>query len=139
MLTITDEVTIPDEELLFEAIRAQGAGGQHVNKSSTAIQLRYDIANGTLPEPYRTRLLELRDRRITKDGVIVIKAQQHRSQEQNRTEAITRLRELIESVLHTPKTRRATRPTLSSARRRIEAKKRRGEIKRLRKNPKDWT
>ncbi len=139
MLTITDELTIPDEELVFEAIRAQGAGGQHVNKSSTAIQLRYDIANGTLPEPYRTRLLALRDRRITKDGVIVIKAQQHRSQEQNRNEALARLRELIESVLHTPKTRRATRPTRSAAQRRINAKKRRGEIKKLRQNPDDWT
>ena len=139
MLTITDALTIPDEELLFEAIRAQGAGGQHVNKSSTAIQLRYDIANGTLPEPYRTRLLALRDRRITKDGVIVIKAQQHRSQEQNRNEALARLRELIESVLHTPKTRRATRPTRSAAQRRINAKKRRGEIKKLRQNPDDWT
>jgi ribosome-associated protein len=84
-------------------------------------------------------LLELRDRRITKDGIIVIKAQQHRSQEQNRTEAIARLRGLIESVLHTPKTRRATRPTLNSARRRIEAKKRRGQIKKLRQNPEDWT
>jgi ribosome-associated protein len=139
MLTITDELTIPDEELVFEAIRAQGAGGQHVNKSSTAIQLRYDITNGTLPEPYRTRLLALRDRRITKDGVIVIKAQQHRSQEQNRNEALARLRELIESVLHTPKTRRATRPTRSAAQRRINAKKRRGEIKKLRQNPDDWT
>ncbi len=139
MLTITDALTIPDEELLFEAIRAQGAGGQHVNKSSTAIQLRYDIANGTLPEPYRTRLLALRDRRITKDGVIVIKAQQHRSQEQNRNEALARLRELIENVLHTPKPRKATRPTRGSARRRIEAKKRRSQIKKLRKNPEDWT
>ena len=126
MLTVTDELTIPDEELLFEAVRAEGAGGQHVNKSSTAIQLRYDIANGSLPEPYRTRLLALRDRRITKDGVIVIKAQQHRSQEQNRNAALDRLREPIESVLHTPKVRRATRADPHRAtQRRIEAKKRR--------------
>jgi ribosome-associated protein len=139
VLTIAEGVTIPDEELVFEAIRAQGAGGQHVNKSSTAIQLRYDISNGSLPAAAKTRLLRMKDRRITKEGVVVIKAQQHRSQEQNRADALRRLAEMVQQALKTPKPRRATRPSRRAVQRRIDVKKRRAHTKQLRQKPSDWT
>ncbi|MCB0187523.1 MAG: aminoacyl-tRNA hydrolase, partial [Caldilineaceae bacterium] len=104
-------------------------GGQHVNKSATAVQLRFDIAASSLPELYKARLLRLSDQRITKEGVVVIKAQQHRSQEQNRADALSRLQELIRSVTFTPKARRPTRPSRSAREKRLTTKKQRSQIK----------
>lgn len=133
MLHISNRVSIPDHEISISAIRAQGAGGQHVNKVSTAIHLRFDIENSSLPVWYKLRLLNLRDRRITKDGVIVIKAQQQRSQIMNREVALGRLQVLVRSVLITRKKRVATRPTKSSRARRMDSKTRRGRTKVLRR------
>ena len=128
------ELSIPlvNAEMVFTAIRAQGAGGQNVNKVSSAIHLRFDIAASSLPDPVKARLLALRDHRITAEGVIVIKAQGSRSQEQNRVDALVRLQALVDSVATPPKTRRPTRPTLGSKRRRLEGKTERSEVKRLR-------
>ena len=133
MLHISNRVSIPDHEISISAIRAQGAGGQHVNKVSTAIHLRFDIENSSLPVWYKLRLLNLRDRRITKDGVIVIKAQQQRSQIMNREVALGRLQVLVRSVLITRKKRVATRATKSSRARRLDNKTRRGRTKVLRR------
>jgi ribosome-associated protein len=135
MIEINEKIGIPDNEVTFEAIRAQGAGGQHVNKSSTAIQLRFDIGASSLPAPVKSRLLRRRDRRITKDGVVMIKAQQHRSQEQNRAEAIERLVALVRSALYVPKQRKPTRVSRTSVERRIAAKKRLSQKKEWRKKP----
>lgn len=132
MLQISRNVTIPDEEIEMSAIRAQGAGGQNVNKTSSAIHLRFDIASSSLPEVYKERLAGLNDQRISKDGVLVIKAQQFRTQEKNREDALERLRVLIRSVAQTPKTRKATRPTRSSQRKRMDKKSQRGRTKQLR-------
>jgi ribosome-associated protein len=119
-------------EVEFSAIRAQGPGGQNVNKVSSAIHLRFDVANSSLPDAYKERLLALRDQRITKDGVIVLKAQQSRSQEQNKEEAIRRLQELIDSITILPTVRRATKPTRGSQRRRLDSKSTHGLQKQLR-------
>lgn len=122
-------IHIPPEEVEISAIRAQGAGGQNVNKVSNAVHLRFDIAASSLPEWLRERLLKLGDQRISKDGVLVIKAQEFRSLEKNRDEAMRRLHELIASVAHTPKPRRATRPTRGAVQRRLEGKAKRASVK----------
>lgn len=123
---------VQKDEMDFSAIRAQGAGGQNVNKVSSAIHLRYSIPDSSLPLHIKERLLALRDSRITDEGVVVIKAQGSRSQEQNRHQAIERLQELVDSVSQPRKPRRATRPTLGSQRRRLQGKTARGEVKKLR-------
>lgn len=132
MLYISPNLSIPIGEITFTAIRAQGPGGQNVNKVASAIQLRFDVPESSLSDAAKARILAVSDQRITVDGVIVIKAQNHRTQNRNKDEALERLADLLKQALHRPKARRATRPSRSSREKRLKSKAQRGQVKSLR-------
>ncbi|MFA5940415.1 MAG: alternative ribosome rescue aminoacyl-tRNA hydrolase ArfB [Sinimarinibacterium sp.] len=136
-LEITPSLRLPLREIEFSAIRAQGAGGQNVHKTSSAAQLRFDALASSLPDDCKSRLLQLRDQRIGADGVVVIKAQRFRSLEANRADAVERLAELIRRAAHVPRARKPTKPTRSSQRKRMDVKTQRGRLKTLRGRPQD--
>ncbi len=131
-LKITDNFSIPISDISFSAIRASGAGGQHVNKVSTAIHLRFNIASSSLPDVYKHRLLHTKDYRITSDGVIVIKAQRHKNQEHNKKDALERLARFIQKAIVAPKKRNKTKPSKSAKKKRVDSKVKRGRLKKLR-------
>lgn len=133
MIRISNNVSLADDEVELHAIRSQGAGGQNVNKVASAIHLRFDIEASSLPEFYKQRLLSLNDKRISKEGVLVIKAQQFRTQEKNRDDAISRLQELIQSVARVQRIRLATKPSRAAKSRRVDSKTKRGQSKLLRR------
>ena len=133
-LHISEHIIIQLHEIDLSAIRSQGPGGQHVNKVASAIQLRFDIPASSLPEYLKERLLKLNDSRISNEGVLVIKAQQHRSQKKNKDNALARLQSLVRSVLNVPKSRIPTKPTKSSKIKRMDSKKKRDQLKKLRSN-----
>ena len=132
MIRLSNTLVIPEHEIEFSAIRAQGAGGQHVNKTSSAVQLRFDVRRSHLPVEIKQQILGISDQRISSQGVIVIKAQTHRSQEKNRQEALARLKSLLDKALLRKKPRRPTRPSRSSVKKRLESKQQRGKVKNLR-------
>lgn len=134
MLKISNKICIPDNEVEIHAIRAQGTGGQNINKVSTAVHLRFDINASSLPEFYKEKLLALNDQRISKEGIIVIKAQQYRTRKKNKDDALSRLQALIQSVAITYKMRKTTKPTKESKLRRLDSKTKQGRIKALRGN-----
>ncbi|USR89499.1 aminoacyl-tRNA hydrolase [Phormidium yuhuli AB48] len=134
MLKISNKTSIPMNEIEMTAIRSSGAGGQNVNKVASAIQLRFDINASSMSPIHKSRLLKMRDRRITKDGVIVIKAQTHRTQEKNREDALNRLQKLLKSATITRPKRKPTKPSRNAKRRRLDQKKQRGQLKASRKN-----
>ena len=129
MITISRSVALADDEIVLSGIRAQGAGGQHVNKASTAIHLRFDIKASSLPEFYKERLLAASHHLISADGVVIIKAQEYRSQEMNRAAALQRLLDMVRDVAVPPKARRATRPSFGAKQRRLEGKSQRAQVK----------